>query len=405
MPPKVGTGMYGVMAVVRRLVYLILVVAIAVTSISPSVHAVDGQRELTDQEYIQHGVTTYGNEKFECAESGSSTNVHTDAEGEKNLITIYNYMLKKGLTKEQAAGVVGNISIESGGYPDRLQGKSPSNGSNNPDDAGGSGWGLIQWTPGTKVKGLQKQSGVSGHIYELGTQLDLVWWHMEKVTPTGKTEFNKRYKQVSDVTAATRLYMDDMEAPAAATNHFANRVAAAKIALKYEIDENIVVAQSSGGDSCASGAANAGDIVGIAEAELKKNVQEYDSNTMKYTDGNREAWCADFVSWVYKEAGTPFTDGASGGWRQASVLNLQAWFKSKHTYFKVGEQKPQPGDVAFYIGSQTADSGSSQHVNIVTKVEGDTMTVIGGNQSDKVTEYTQAIKLGQSSLVGFGRMK
>jgi hypothetical protein len=162
---------------------------------------------------------------------------------------------------------------------------------------------------------------------------------------------------------------------------------------------------SSCDSSSTGGGSGNGGVVSVAKTELAKSPVEYDSNVLKYTDGIREAWCADFVSWVYKTAGKPFTDGSSGGWRQASVVNLQAWFQKNQTYFAVGSQPPQPGDVAFYIGSQTPDGGSAQHVNIVISVQGDTMVTIGGNESNKVVQSTRKIALGQNSLVGFGRLK
>lgn len=148
---------------------------------------------------------------------------------------------------------------------------------------------------------------------------------------------------------------------------------------------------------------NLGGVIQIAEAELAKNVVEYDSNVLKYSDGNREPWCADFVSWVFKEAGVPFTGGLSGGWRIPSVLSMQSWFKTNATYFNVGDQTPRPGDVAFYIGSQTPDGGSQSHVNIVIEVNGDTMTTIGGNEGDRVTKSVKSIRLDEQGLVGFGR--
>ena len=161
--------------------------------------------------------------------------------------------------------------------------------------------------------------------------------------------------------------------------------------------------------SCSSGTSLSGTnnqrIIQIAKAELAKNVVEYDSNVLKYTDGNRWAWCADFVSWVYKEAGSPLTGGNSdGGWRIDGVLAMQAWFKQNGTYFEVGSESPQPGDVAFYIGSQTPDGDSTQHVNLVVAVNGNKMTTIGGNQSNRVTIGSRQIALGADSLVGFGRI-
>lgn len=147
-------------------------------------------------------------------------------------------------------------------------------------------------------------------------------------------------------------------------------------------------------------------VVAVAERELQLKPVEYDSNVLKYSSGNREPWCADFVSWVYKEAGVPFSGGASGGWRIAAVLNLQKFFQNTpgYEYFEVGQKPPQPGDVAFYIGSQTPDGGSTRHVNIVTEVNDNVMMTIGGNESDTVKKSTRKIEKGSMSLVGFGRM-
>lgn len=150
-----------------------------------------------------------------------------------------------------------------------------------------------------------------------------------------------------------------------------------------------------------------GNVVKVAQEQYEKNkgINEFGGSILDYTDGAREAWCADFVSWVYKEAGTPFKDGTSGGWRHPGVVNLQAWFEKNHTYFKAGTKDPQPGDVAFYIGAQTPDGGSTEHVNIVISVNGDTMTTIGGNESNQLKKGERKIKLGDNSLAGFGRLK
>lgn len=168
---------------------------------------------------------------------------------------------------------------------------------------------------------------------------------------------------------------------------------------------------SGSSDSCGGGASNGVGleaVVNIAKQEHKKNVKEYDSNTLKYTTGRQEAWCADFVSWVFNEAGVPFTGGGAGGWQFPAVVTLQAWFKEGKdgsSYFEVGDKAPQPGDVAFYIGSQTPDGGSTQHTNIVISVssDGKTMTTIGGNEGDALKLSDRRIELGAASLVGFGR--
>lgn len=43
----------------------------------------------------------------------------------------------------------------------------------------------------------------------------------------------------------------------------------------------------------------------------------------KYSQGVPEDWCADFVSWVLREAGYPMSNPNSGSWRIPGVLTLQ----------------------------------------------------------------------------------
>lgn len=150
--------------------------------------------------------------------------------GNNNLEKVYNFMLGKGLSDFQAAGVVGNVARESGGYPNQLQGSPPGVGPNDPSGVT-SGWGLIQWTPGKKVIGIATDAKETGKISELATQLNIVWWHMNDTTPTGVKNFITEYKNTTTVEQATTLYEKKMEA--AGVPALPDRIAAAKIALKY----------------------------------------------------------------------------------------------------------------------------------------------------------------------------
>ena len=61
---------------------------------------------------------------------------------------VWSALIASGLTKVQAAGVMGNMQSESGFDPFIVQGGGHSM---NPADAGGGGYGLVQWTPGRKL--------------------------------------------------------------------------------------------------------------------------------------------------------------------------------------------------------------------------------------------------------------
>ncbi len=383
---------------------------------------------LEPGDYSGQDIFFYSKDATCTVASGSSDTLVGSGNQEK----IYNYFIGKGLTDYQAAGIVGNIAIESHGDPTLIQiSYQKEFGATHTNDptpmgtkvGGGRAWGIIQWDAGGRAVAYAKQAGITAPIYELSTQLDLVWWHMTTETPTSRKNFIDEYKKTTTVEEATNSYEKGMEG--AGHPSMTDRLTAARSALKKygsgttgSADNDVATTYSAttATSGCNSGTpgANAESILAIAKAELAKNVSEWDSNALKYTDGHKWAWCASFVSWVYKEAGTPFTGGSPQDWLIPGVKNMREWFKKNGTYFSVGEQTPQPGDVAFYVKDDFSSNGLTykgmgiEHVNIVEKVssDGKTMSAIGGNQSNQVTRYDNvSIVDHQYALVGFGRMK
>lgn len=100
---------------------------------------------------------------------------------------------------------------------------------------------------------------------------------------------------------------------------------------------------------------------------------------LKYSDGSYEEWCADFVSWVYKQAGHAFTGGASGGWRIAGVIGIGGASSSLaeqaqgFTWHPAGSgYTPSPGDIAIH---------GTSHTNIFISYNNGRATYIGGDQA------------------------
>lgn len=93
-----------------------------------------------------------------------------------------------------------------------------------------------------------------------------------------------------------------------------------------------------------------------------------------YTDGTPyEEWCADFVSYIYKEAGYPFTQGSADGWDENNANDIQYMGFTVHN--ASSGYLPKPGDVAFF-------NYSAGHVEIVisggkqpTFIYGDSATI------------------------------
>jgi hypothetical protein len=91
-----------------------------------------------------------------------------------------------------------------------------------------------------------------------------------------------------------------------------------------------------------------------------------------YTDGAPyEEWCADFVSYVYKEAGYPFTQGEADGWDESIADNIQNMGFTMH--MASSGYVPQAGDVAYF-------DYAGGHVEIVVS-GGKTPTFIYGNSA------------------------
>jgi hypothetical protein len=90
-----------------------------------------------------------------------------------------------------------------------------------------------------------------------------------------------------------------------------------------------------------------------------------------YTDGaSYEEWCADFVSYVYKEAGYPFTQGEANGWDESNANNIQNMGFTMHP---ATGYIPKPGDIAYF-------DYNGGHVEIVVS-GGQTPTFIYGDSA------------------------
>ncbi|MEO8911970.1 MAG: phage tail tip lysozyme [Candidatus Saccharimonas sp.] len=95
--------------------------------------------------------------------SNSSCSGSTTLSGKDNLEKIWNYLIQKGLSNTQVAGVLGNIQVESGFSPTRQE--IAHSGTQN------GGWGLVQWTGGRRTQLRQdiKEKNDSLLIYESNT--------------------------------------------------------------------------------------------------------------------------------------------------------------------------------------------------------------------------------------------
>lgn len=116
-----------------------------------------------------------------------------------------------------------------------------------------------------------------------------------------------------------------------------------------------------------------------------------------------ELWCSDFVSWVYRVAGVPFTGGYGdgGGWQLTSNTTIRAWYVRHHAWVDHGSPewstfRPRAGD---YVRISTPTWG---HSAIVRYVEGSTLHTIEGNASGHVVTTHYRDFRTHTRIDGFG---
>jgi hypothetical protein len=84
---------------------------------------------------------------------------------------VYWFFVSKGYAPEQASGILGNMWFESGVNPRKVQGGSES------DTPTSVGYGLVQWTPGTKI--IPEAQRLSKPVTDLAFQTTLVGEQLE----------------------------------------------------------------------------------------------------------------------------------------------------------------------------------------------------------------------------------
>ena len=150
------------------------------------------------------------------------------------------------------------------------------------------------------------------------------------------------------------------------------------------------------------------NVVCIATNELKEHWLPITPTTQysyykTYTQGATEQWCADFVSWVYNQAGYPFAGG--GGWRFPGVIdiyNLGELNQKFHWHSSTSGYVPQPGDLAIHYDPTLTNP--YYHVNLVVAVNTATQTVtyIGGDQPNPIAPVTYYGTSNSNSVVSSG---
>jgi hypothetical protein len=142
-------------------------------------------------------------------------------------------------------------------------------------------------------------------------------------------------------------------------------------------------------------------ITNVAKSYIGYN--EGDGSYKIFTNGRKEAWCADFVTYTVKQAAKESGKTLPSDFGSSSVSGLREWGIKNNCYLATSnksnkssiiQEKAKSGDIIII-----KENGKS-HTGIVDRVEnGKIYTIEGNTSNDKVAKKSYSIN--DSSISGF----
>lgn len=336
--------------------------------------------------------------------------------GATNEAKIWNFLIGKGLNAFGAAGLIGNLYAESALNPKNLQNsfekkfgmtdasytKAVDNGSYDNFVNDSAGYGLAQWTHWSRKENLL-QFSLSRKVSIGDLEMQLEFLHKE---------LSESYKGVLDVLKsaanvkeASNAVLLQYEKPADQGSTVQAR--RASYGQKYY---DKYAKKAEGGKSNMTEAQLRQKVVGVLQGWIGRNesdgshkeiIDTYNAHkplargyAVKYTD----AWCAACASAAAIVAG--LTDIIPTECGCAAMIEL---FKKLGSWEESDSYKPEPGDYIFYDWSDSGsgdNTGNPDHVGVVEKIAGSTITVIEGNKNNAVERRN--IQVNGRYIRGYG---
>jgi uncharacterized protein (TIGR02594 family) len=318
------------------------------------------------------------------------------------------FFMSKGWTKEQSAGLVGNLMVESGGFSeDVISGQKKGDS--------GKAVGIAQWHA-DRQENFKKRYGKSIEGSSFKEQLDFVNYELTQGQERGA---GKQIKATTSAEESARV--TDIAYERSSGEHRGKRVGYAKALVSEDLTTTpattpattptpatttvTTTAVSQTFPATDTGKAtrvpkSSSGPLGLAQSFLGKSegnaadelnafiVQNFGSFNVKKTP-----WCAAFVNSVLHASGYKGTGRADA----KSFLNMPGIVYDRLTE-KGNVQDAKPGDIAIF----TRKGGG--HVAFVKSVDMTGITVVGGNQSDNSSGgQVSTVKRGFKDLLGIRR--
>jgi murein DD-endopeptidase MepM/ murein hydrolase activator NlpD len=152
----------------------------------------EDERAIRDPMEFLEEINTSGG----ACSCGSATGALT---GSDNQQKVFNFFVSKGYTKEQAAGIVGNMMAESGVNP-KAQYPSTTASAQTASGMPNRAWGVVQWLPPSKMIDPSRAAGASWETIEsLEHQVGFLWKQLEGTGPASEESAGDALKATTTV--------------------------------------------------------------------------------------------------------------------------------------------------------------------------------------------------------------
>ncbi len=309
-----------------------------------------------------------------CVCSDPNSGATTTLQGDDVAGMAFNFFVSKGLKPYQAAGILGNMYAESSWNPKKSEGIYDRDVTAEEflSGVGGPGWGIVQWTPGSKFINPAKAAGKDPNKLEV--QLDFLWEQLEGKGTIPEKQAGDDLKGTKNVEEAVRAFQGDnkiggsyigYERPGSQSHSLATRIAKAKaVEKKYGNGSSSGSSSASSGGNCSgSPAGDSGECSvnkpvygsvngsgnqytqtqlaklfgnpGTADShpEMDKNLTTVDFNGNKVSVNKKAAGCLKAVAADIKSRNISYKINQMGCYRYDSDNgSSNIGLKSYHTY-------------------------------------------------------------------------
>lgn len=359
-----------------------------------------------------------------CGCSSTATTASVVLTGSDNGQKVWNYFLSSGYDTNQVAAIVGNLDAQDSLFDPELS--QAGGDSTTPTSQNDVGWGLAQWTPtnggANPIYAAAQAAGVpNGELDTLSGQLQIISYGMTHQSPPGYVDMAAALKQQTSIYSATSVFYQQYEGGGSAPTTKVYNDALNMLSVYGGGSSSSGITQASASSNSSSSSSNCGaafvpnincnspgatasalntvrqNVVCIAQQQLAvweaqpgypwSGANPYSESAYEkytYSGQTQEEWCADFASWVYKQAGFPLSSSYWDLPAVSEIYKLGLQNKNFHFYPASSNYVPVPGDLAIYLwNSDLANPNWAQsHVNIFISSSGGTNTYIGGDQGN-----------------------